>query len=76
VEYNGWRLAPVKRDWPTIEEATPGRSPEKKSWWWVEDDRWVVSFTALEGYRVADRRQWQRWLPPSAGEVLLLERER
>jgi hypothetical protein len=76
VEYNGWHLAPLKRSWPTIEEATPGRSPEKKSWWWVEDDRWVLSFTALEGYRVADRRQWQRWLPPSAGEVLLLERER
>ena len=38
------------------------------------DDEWIVSFGPLDGYAIAQRNQWQRWLPPGNSEVLLLHR--
>lgn len=76
VEYNASRLAAELRTAPTDAEARSGQPASAKSWWWVVDDRWVVAFTPLDGYRVADSRTYSRWLPPTAeGRVLLLERE-
>ena len=75
VEYNGWRLAADLGTWPTMEEARVGQPATRRSWWWVVDDRFVVSFRPLDGYRVADERAYRRWLIPGHGRVLLLERE-
>ena len=75
VEYNGWRLAPALGTWPTMEEARIGQPATRRSWWWVVDDRFVVSFRPLDGYRVADDRAYARWLVPGRGRVLLLERD-
>jgi len=74
VEYNAWRLAHDLGTWPTTEEARPGQPASKRSWWWVVDDRYVVTFRSLEGYALKARRQYQRWLVPGHGRVLLLER--
>ncbi len=76
VEYNASRLAAELRTAPTDAEARRGQPAAAKSWWWVVDDRWIIAFSPLDGYRVADSRPYPRWLPPTAeGRVLLLERE-
>jgi len=46
-----------------------------KSWWWVDDDRWVIAFGALPERRVVHQVSYLRWLPPfGTGQVLALER--
>jgi len=46
-----------------------------KSWWWVEDDRYLAAFGPLEGREVVRRAPFARWLPPfGEGEVLILAR--
>ena len=74
VEYNGWRLAHDLGTWPTTEEARTGQPATKRSWWWVVDDRYVVTFRSLEGYALKAQRQYRTWLVPGQGRVLLLER--
>jgi len=63
-EWSGWRLF----------DAAYQPVPEK-SWWWVKDDRWVLSFGPMPGYREVWRATFDRWLPPwGSGAVLVLER--
>jgi 4-amino-4-deoxy-L-arabinose transferase-like glycosyltransferase len=64
-EFNGWFTYD-----PTYRRR-PGRS-----WWWVQDDQYLVAFTPIAGYRVVDREPYQRLLPPGDGAVLMLERTR
>jgi 4-amino-4-deoxy-L-arabinose transferase-like glycosyltransferase len=47
---------------------------EDKSWWWVRDDRYVVSFGGLPGYLTL--RQWPTgtWLPGSIRNIHVLRR--
>lgn len=46
-----------------------------KSWWWVQDDRWLISFGPIAGRRIVRRVPYARWLPPrGGGEILVLER--
>jgi 4-amino-4-deoxy-L-arabinose transferase-like glycosyltransferase len=64
-EFNGWfTYDPTYRRDPT------------KSWWWVVDDRYVVAFGPLAGYREVDREPFWRLVPPGAGAVVVLERDR
>jgi hypothetical protein len=63
-EYNGVRN--YDPDYPFSGE---------RSWWWVLDDRYLVAFGPVPGYRERDRRTFRRWLPPRQGAILLLERE-
>jgi len=74
MEYNAERLAARLRTWPSDAQARPGQPASVKSWWWVVDDEWIVSFGALDGYEIAQQRDWTRWLPPGNGRVLLLHR--
>jgi hypothetical protein len=63
-EWNGWHL--YDREYRT--------SPDK-SWWWVRDDQWVLSFGPIPGRREAHRVDFSRWLPPwGQGAVLVLAR--
>ncbi|MEP7182087.1 MAG: hypothetical protein ABI886_07870 [Betaproteobacteria bacterium] len=48
----------------------PGRS-----WWFVQDDRWVVAFTVVPGYVERARFDVDRWLPRTPPTVRLLERK-
>lgn len=75
VEYNAWHLADRLGDWPTTEEVRRGQPATRKSWWWVVDDRFIVSFRPLRGYDVRDSIGYSRWLVPGTGRVLVLERE-
>lgn len=52
------------------------RRDPARSWWWVVDDRYVVAFGPLAGYREVDREPFWRLVPPGAGAVVTLERER
>ncbi len=74
VEYNGERLADELRTSPTDVEARRGQPQSRKSWWWVIDDRWILAYGPLDGYREADSRRFARWLPPGEDRVLVLER--
>ncbi len=74
MEFNGWTLAATLDRWPTDADARPGQPPTRKSWWWVVDDRYVVSFRPLPGYVVRRSLPYQRWLPPGTGRVVVLER--
>jgi hypothetical protein len=75
VEYNAVRLAAELRTAPTDAEARSGQPASRKSWWWVVDDEWVVAFGALDGYSASDSRDFDRWLPPGKGRILMLRRE-
>ena len=74
MDFNGWDLAKKLDRWPTKEAARTGQAATRKSWWWVVDDRYVASFTPIAGYDIHERAPFRRWLPPGAGEVLILER--
>lgn len=52
--WNGWHLS---------EELPADRPRTAKSWWWVEDDRHIVSFAPLDGYEVLWREPVERLLP-------------
>ncbi len=55
-------------------ELRPHERRPGKSWWWVEDDRYVVAFSVVPGY--VERAQFpvRRWLPRTPPVVRLLER--
>lgn len=61
-EYNGY-FSDESR------QRTPG-----KSWWWVKDDRWVVSFSPIPGYRTVNVFAVHPWLARSPDRVLLQRR--
>lgn len=63
-EYNGFHRF----------ETTPRASVPGKSWWWVKDDRYCVSFEPRAGYRLLQAWYVRAWLPTTPGKVLLLER--
>jgi len=46
-----------------------------KSWWWVRDPAYMVSFGALPGYDVVTQMPYDAWLPPHTGRVLVLRRQ-
>ena len=49
-------------------------APPGKSWWWVQDDEYVLAFGPMDGYLVESERSYGRWLPPGEGRVLILHR--
>jgi len=55
-------------------ESRPHERRPGKSWWWVQDDRYVVAFSIVPGY--VERAQFpvRRWLPRTPPVVRLLER--
>ena len=75
VEFNAWHLAPTLGTWPSDEAVRVGQPETARSWWWVVDDRFVVSFRPLAGYAVHEDIPFARWLAPGTGHVLILERQ-
>ena len=63
-EFNGWFLY----DSRYIEK--PG-----KSYWWVIDDFYIISFGPLIGYKIKNKFPFSRWIPPKKGFILVLERD-
>jgi hypothetical protein len=50
------------------------RSTGSKSWWWVNDDEYILSFGTLPGYRTMKSYTYERWLFMTSGEILDLKR--
>lgn len=74
VEYNAERLAARLRTAPEDADARRGQSVARKSWWWVQDDEWIIAFEPLDGYAEVASRNYTRWLPPGEDRVLVLHR--
>lgn len=64
-EFNGWYLYDAKY------KQKPG-----KSWWWVEDDQYIVTSGPLPGYTELRRYTFNRWLLPGEGSILVLHKNR
>jgi 4-amino-4-deoxy-L-arabinose transferase-like glycosyltransferase len=62
-EFNGWFAYNANYQ--------PGTT---KSWWWVEDDAYLISFGPVQGYKEIERYSFQRWLPVGDGNILVLQR--
>jgi hypothetical protein len=64
-EFNGWYLYDDTYQYdPTF----------VKSWYWVDHDDYVVSFTHLTGYEEIKRYPFKRLLPGGARDILILHR--
>jgi hypothetical protein len=64
-EYNGFRRF----------EVLPRREIPGKSFWWVKDDYYIVTFSPLPGYDELEVRPVKRWLSRSPSVVRLLRRK-
>ncbi|MEM9921135.1 MAG: hypothetical protein AAF990_23740 [Bacteroidota bacterium] len=51
-------------------------SPYGKSWWFVEEDRFVVSFLPMPCYQSRASYTYRRYLPPRVDTIYLNERQR
>jgi hypothetical protein len=64
-EFNGWHQSgPVSQKDRTL-----------KSWWFVSDDEWIVSFGSLGGYDPVAVVPYRRWLPPSLDTITINRRK-
>jgi len=54
--------------------ATTGPDGKKRSWWWVRNDEYVISFGPIEGYKEVRRYSYNRLIPPGTGAILVLRR--
>ena len=62
-EFNGWYAYDAKY-----------RQRPAKSWWWVENDDYMVSFGQMPGYIEMRRYPFERWVPSGQGNILVLQR--
>lgn len=64
-EFNGWFLY------------SAGYTPSPaKSWWWVDGDKYIISFSPIGGYRELGSVPFSPWLPANMDRVRVLEREK
>jgi 4-amino-4-deoxy-L-arabinose transferase-like glycosyltransferase len=63
VEFNGWLL--YDKDYVRKKD---------KSWWWVVDDEYLVSFGPVPGYDVEKSYPFTRLMPPGQSTVMILRR--
>lgn len=48
---------------------------EDRSFWWVTNDEWVITFGPVPGYRLAYEFPYRRWLPFKTDNILVLKKE-
>ena len=63
-EFNGWTMYQPR--WLIM---------PRKSWWWVKNDDFLVSFSPQPGYVIWRSYPYRRWLPPGQGVVMMLARQ-
>lgn len=66
-EFNAWHLYRYG--------AELQRTQHLKSWWFVRDDEWLISFGPAWGFDVVQTIPFQRWLPPGADSIYLNRRK-
>ena len=62
-EFNGWFL------YDSFYEPH-----DEKSWWWVDDDEYMISAGPMPAYRIERRLTVDRWWPGTAPDVFVLRR--
>ena len=62
-EFNGWYLYQPKY------QKTPN-----KSWWWVDQDDYIISFGPLAKYEEIKRYSFSKWLPFGPENILVLQK--
>ncbi|MBI2442126.1 MAG: glycosyltransferase family 39 protein [Lentisphaerae bacterium] len=50
-------------------------SESGKSWWWVQDNEYVIAFAPFDNYMEVARHPYTRWIPPGAGNIFTLRRK-
>jgi len=63
-EFNGWYL--YDPDY---------KGDPDKSWWWVQDDTYRLSFGRMPGYLLMGEYRYSLWLPPYAGSIVVQRRK-
>lgn len=53
----------------------PRRQDDKTSFWWVQDDRYLIAFGPAPGYVVRKKYPYSRWLWGKTDALLVLERK-
>lgn len=46
-----------------------------KSWWWVEGNTFVIAFGPIPGYSIIREYEYDKWLPPAKGSILVLKKD-
>jgi hypothetical protein len=46
----------------------------EKSWWWVDQDDYMISLGLLPGYDEVKRYSFRRWLPFGQGNIFILHK--
>lgn len=64
-EFNGWYLS---------KPGGPNYGADK-SWWWVEDDKYVIAMGPIPGYRQISSYPFTGWLFNRQSGIIVLERE-
>ncbi|HWY29975.1 MAG TPA: glycosyltransferase family 39 protein [Candidatus Acidoferrum sp.] len=63
-EFNGFYLySPVRA------------SPPGKSFWWVIDDSYMITFNPVPGYSVLHDYHYTHWMPPYTGDIYVMKRD-
>ena len=62
-EYNGYMLF--------TDELLRTKKTDK--WWALEDDRYVITFGRIADYEVVQSYEYDRWLPPTSGQIFVLK---
>jgi len=62
-EFNGWKFY----------DPAYARVPDK-SWWWVHGDTYLITFHSALGYNTVKEYPYSHWLPPYAGNILVLKK--
>jgi hypothetical protein len=62
-EFNGW-----------YNYTSTYREQSSKSWWWVKNDDYVVSFGPIRGFSEIKRYPYKRWLPLGEGNIFVLRK--
>lgn len=62
-EFNGWYL------YQPNYQKTPN-----KSWWWVDQDDYIISFGPLANYEEIKRYSFSKWLPFGPENILVLQK--
>jgi len=73
-EFNGWYTYHAYDNPIRVPFDESYRKGKHKSWWWVYDDKYIVSFMMINGYELLQKFTCQRWLPPYEAPPLLLLR--
>jgi hypothetical protein len=56
-------------------DRTASDSCKGKSWWWVQDNEYVLAMGPIPGYAVKAEYEFRRTVPPGHGAILVLHRK-